>query len=77
MADAERGEVLVVASKVKKYIKEKAEMNTAGNVVEALSDRIREMCDAAIEAARKDGRKTVKDRDLASFAASAGDGSAD
>ena len=73
MADSERGEVLVVASKVKKYIKEKAEMNTAGNVVEVLSDRVREMCDAAIEAARKDGRKTVKDRDLASFAEVGGD----
>ncbi len=73
MADSERGEVLVVASKLKKYIKEKAEMNTAGNVVEVLSDRVREMCDAAIEAARKDGRKTVKDRDLASFAEVGGD----
>jgi histone H3/H4 len=57
-------EVLVVAAKVKKYIKEKSEMNTAGNVPEVLSVRVRELCDAAIEAARKDGRKTVKDRDF-------------
>ena len=57
-------EVLVVTSKIKKYIKEKSEMNTAGNVAQILSDRVRALCDAAIEAARKDGRKTVKDRDV-------------
>ncbi|MEM7167511.1 MAG: hypothetical protein AAF581_18790 [Planctomycetota bacterium] len=61
MAD---GEVLVVVSKVKKYIKEKSGMNTAGNVAEAISDRVRSLCDQAIATAQGDGRKTVMDRDL-------------
>ncbi len=57
-------EILVVVSKLKKYVKEKAGMNTSGNVTEALSDRIRALCDQAIENARSDGRKTVMDRDF-------------
>ena len=57
-------EVLVVASKVKVYIKEKGEMKTSSSVLAALSDRIRAMCDEAIESARSDGRKTVLDRDI-------------
>jgi histone H3/H4 len=57
-------EVLVVASKVKSYIKEKSEMNTSAAVMQALSDRIRQLVDQAIERARQDGRKTVMDRDF-------------
>ena len=57
-------EVLVVASKVKTYIKTSGDMKTSGNVLEVLSDRIRQLCDQAIEAARSDGRKTVLDRDF-------------
>ncbi len=57
-------EVLVVASKIKNYIREKSEMNTSANVFEILSDKIRAMCDQAIENARNDKRKTVKDRDF-------------
>lgn len=57
-------EVLVVVSKLKKYIKEKSGMNTAGNVAEVISDRVRTLCDQAIDAARSDGRKTIKDRDV-------------
>ena len=61
MAD---NEVLVVASKVKGYIKAQGEMKTSASVLEALSDKIRAMCDGAIESARQDGRKTVLDRDF-------------
>ncbi len=57
-------EVLVVASKVKGYIRERSGMNTAANVLDALSQKIRGLCDAAIENARNDRRKTVKDRDF-------------
>ena len=57
-------EVLVVASKVKSYIREEADMKTSASVLSALSDKIRAMCDAAIESARNDGRKTVLDRDF-------------
>jgi histone H3/H4 len=57
-------EVLVVASKIKAYIKDKGDMKTSANVLEVLSDRLRSMCDKAIESARSDGRKTVLDRDF-------------
>ncbi len=57
-------EVLVVASKVKNYIKDKGEMKTSASVLNVLSDRIRSMCDQAVETARNDGRKTVLDRDF-------------
>ena len=67
-------ETLVVTSKIKRYIKDKSDMNTAGAVAEVLSDRIREMLDAAIESARKDGRKTVKDRDVPDLPGSGGGG---
>ena len=61
MAD---NEVLVVASKVKTYIKDQGDMKTSASVLSALSDKIRGMCDGAIESARSDGRKTVLDRDF-------------
>lgn len=61
---SESNEVLVVASKVKVYIKEKGDMKTSSSVLSALSERIRNMCDEAIESARSDGRKTVLDRDI-------------
>lgn len=61
---SESNEVLVVASKVKVYIKEKGDMKTSSSVLSALSERIRTMCDEAIESARSDGRKTVLDRDI-------------
>lgn len=57
-------EVLVVASKIKSYIKNKGDMKTSANVLEVLSDRLRAMCDQAVESARSDGRKTVLDRDF-------------
>ena len=58
-------ETLVVASKLKSYIRDKSGMNTSASVLTALSDRIRGLCDEAIERAKSDGRKTVKDRDFA------------
>ena len=57
-------EVLVVVSKLKAYIKNASGMNTSGNVAPALSNRIRSLCDRAIEHARSEGRKTVMDRDF-------------
>lgn len=57
-------EVLVVVSKLKNYIREKSGMNTAGSVADVLSDKIREICDRAMDAAKNDGRKTVMDRDF-------------
>jgi len=57
-------EVLIVASKLKNYIRTKSEMNTSAAVTDVLSDKIRELCDQAIENAKRDGRKTVMDRDF-------------
>ena len=64
MSEGNQKEVLVVVSKLKKYIKEVAGMNTSSNVTEVLSDRVRMLCDRAIENAKTDGRKTVMDRDF-------------
>lgn len=63
MSESEK-DVLVVVSKLKNYIKETAQMNTAGNVAPALSEIIRTLCDDAINSAKTDGRKTVMDRDF-------------
>ena len=57
-------EILVVASKVKNYVRAQSDMNTSSAAMDVLSDRIRALCDQAIENARRDGRKTVKDRDF-------------
>jgi histone H3/H4 len=57
-------DVLVVVSKLKAYIKARSGMNTSDSVTEVLSNQIRKLCDAAIEVAQADGRKTVLDRDF-------------
>ncbi len=57
-------EILVVASKLKDYIRLRSEMNTSAGVMEILSDKLRELCDEAIDRARVAGRKTVMDRDF-------------
>jgi histone H3/H4 len=57
-------EVLVVASKLKNYIREKSGMNTSAAVMEAISNKVRHLCDQAIESAKSEGRKTVMDRDF-------------
>lgn len=60
----EKTEVLVVASKVKNYIRTKSQMNTSSAVMEALTRRVQMLCDQAIENAKREGRKTVMDRDF-------------
>ncbi len=61
---SDSNEVLVVSSKVKRYIKERGDMKTSSSVLQALSDKLRAMCDAAVENAKGEGRKTVLDRDF-------------
>lgn len=63
LAEAER-EVLIVVSKMKKYIKDRSGFNCSDAVAEFLSDHVRAICDDAIRAAAKDERKTVLDRDV-------------
>lgn len=57
-------EVLIVASKLKDYIKARADMNTSASVLDILSDKVRQITDDAIDQARAEGRKTVLDRDF-------------
>ena len=57
-------DILVVTSKVKKYIKEKGEMNTSAETVDILSKAVERLCGKGIEAAKADGRKTVMARDI-------------
>ena len=57
-------DVLIVASKLKKYIKARSGMSTSDGVMDVLSDRVRKLCEDAMLRAREDGRKTVMDRDF-------------
>jgi histone H3/H4 len=56
--------VLVVASKLKNYIREQSGMNTSAAVMDRLSEKVRGLCNEAIENAKREGRKTVMDRDF-------------
>jgi hypothetical protein len=57
-------DVLVVVSKIKKYIRDRSGMNTSDAVAEALGAHVRRVCDDAIRNAGRDGRKTVLERDV-------------
>lgn len=57
-------ETLVVVSKVKAFIKKSGEMNTSASSIEVLSKIVERECLKAIEHAKKEGRKTVMDRDF-------------
>ncbi len=63
LLEAER-EMLIVVSKMKKYIKDRSGMNCGDAVAEMLSDHVRAICDESIRAAGRDERKTVLDRDV-------------
>ncbi len=60
MADKE---VLVVASKVKAYIKSK-QMKTSSDAITALSDKVCVILDNAVARAKANRRSTVKPQDL-------------
>ena len=60
MADKE---VLVVASKVKAYIKSK-KMMTSSDAIGALSDKVYEILDEGIARTKANRRSTVKPQDL-------------
>ncbi len=57
-------EILIVVSKLKKYVKDKSQMNTSGGVAPVLSEMLRRSCDKAIAKAKAEGRKTVMERDF-------------
>lgn len=56
--------MLIVASKLKAYVRARSGMNTSDRCVEPLSDAVRALTDRAIERARAEGRKTLLDRDF-------------
>ena len=63
LAEAEE-EILIVVSKMKKYIRERSGMNCSDAVADGLSAHVRAVCDEAIRNAALDERKTVLDRDV-------------
>lgn len=57
-------EALVVASKIKKFIKDECGLSTSSQAIEQLTVRVEAICYKAIENAKADKRKTVMDRDF-------------
>ena len=57
-------DILVVTSKVKKYIKEKGQMNTSAETIDMLTKAVERLCAKGVESAKADGRKTVMARDI-------------
>jgi len=57
-------EILIVASRLKQYIKARSGMKTSDGVLNVLSRMVRQRCDEAIRQAARSERKTVLDRDF-------------
>jgi hypothetical protein len=57
-------DILIIASKLKKYIKSRSGMRTSDSCMVALSNIVRSACNEAIRRAGEDGRQTVLDRDF-------------
>jgi len=60
---AKKRESLIVASKVKAYIKSK-KMMTSSDALEAISDKVYGILDSAIARTQANRRSTVKPQDL-------------
>ena len=60
---ASKKEVLVVASKVKAYVKSKKKMSSS-DAIAALNEKVYALLDAAIERTDANRRSTVKPQDL-------------
>ena len=60
---AKKKESLVVASKIKAYIKSK-KMMTSSDALEAISDKVYGILDAAVARTKANRRSTVKPQDL-------------
>jgi histone H3/H4 len=66
-ANANDDEVLVVVSKLKKYIRDQSGMSTSDGSMPVLSNHLRALARQAIRHATEEGRKTVMDRDFLPF----------
>ncbi|MDP2599223.1 MAG: hypothetical protein Q8P84_00615 [Deltaproteobacteria bacterium] len=56
-------DILVVQSKVKEFIKGKG-CQTSATAIDALSNKVKELLNEAVERAKSNNRATVKDRDI-------------
>ena len=59
-------EILIVASRLKDYVRTRSGFNTSDAVLGPLSEIVRRTADEAIRNAQRDGRRTVLDRDVPS-----------
>jgi histone H3/H4 len=60
----DEADVLVVVSKLKKYVRDWSGMNTSDGAMSVLSEHLRELCREATRQAGMEGRRTVLDRDF-------------
>jgi len=60
---AKNRDVLVVASKVKAYVRD-MDMNTSAEAISTLSERVYTLLDEAAQRTQANGRKTVKAQDI-------------
>lgn len=60
----DEAEILVVVSKLKKYVRDQSGMNTSDNVMPVLSAHLRWIATEALREAAVNERKTVLDRDV-------------
>ena len=63
-AAREPREILIVASRLKDYVRARCGFNTSERILAPLSDIVRRACDEAIEKATLEGRTTILDRDI-------------
>jgi len=57
-------EILIIASRLKEYIRARSGFNASDGVLDPLSDAVRHLCDEAILKAEREGRRTVLERDV-------------
>jgi len=57
-------EVLIIASRLKDYIRARSGFHTSESVLDPLSEAVRHLCDEAILKAEREGRRTVLERDV-------------
>jgi hypothetical protein len=57
-------EVLIVASRLKDYIRASSGFSTSERVLAPLSVIVRRLCDQAVQSAAREGRTTVLERDI-------------
>lgn len=57
-------DILIIASKLKNYVRAKSGMRTSDTCLDALSIIVRDACNEAIRRAGTEGRQTLMDRDF-------------